>query len=338
MVVIAQAVQQCSQVQRWLCPSLRSLDNNARAMAFVLGFMFAALPLSASALSTADFTNSGSVQSSPDQFEPELVNNQSSVLVLPKGIEITKTADSSALATPTSAGDTITYTIELSNTGLLDLTNVVLTDSIIPASDLSLVSGDIDSDNELDASEVWEFTGTYQVTQADIDSNGGGDGDIDNTATVTTAELPPAEASVEVPITQAPLFEVTKAVDNVSIASPGTLNYTITVSNTGNVTLNNVAPVDLLPDGSVAVLTGPLSDSGIAGSLDVGEVWTYTTSYAAIQADIDAGAALINTVSVTTDETGADSVDAEERLRTLAMSVLTGLPLLIPCLTVQQVR
>jgi len=276
MVVIAQAVQRCSQVHRWLCPSLRSLDDKARAMAFVLGFMFAALPLSASALSTTDFTNSGSVQSSPDQFEPELVNNQSSVLVLPKGI---------------------------------DLTNVVLADSIIPAPNLSLVSGDIDSDNELDASEVWEFAGTYQVTQADIDSNGGGtqadidsngggDGDIDNTATVTTAELPPAEASVEVPITQAPLFEVTKAVDNVSIASPGTLNYTITVSNTGNVTLNNVAPVDLLPDGSVAVLTGPLSDSGIAGSLDVGEVWTYTTSYAAIQADIDAGAALINTVSV----------------------------------------
>jgi len=168
-------------------------------------------------LSTADFTNNGSVVSSPDQFEPGLANNQSSVVVLPKGIEITKTADSSALSSPTLAGDVITYTIELTNTGLLELTNVVLADSIIPAANLSLVAGDSDGDGALDASEVWEFTGTYLVTQADIDSNGGGDADIDNTATVTTDELPPADASVEVPITQAPLFEVAKVVDTASI-------------------------------------------------------------------------------------------------------------------------
>jgi len=75
--------------------------------------------------------------------------------------------------------------------------------------------------------------------------------------------------------------------------------------------LNNVAPVDVLPDGSTAVLTGPVTDTGIAGALDVGEAWTYTTSYAASQADVDAGVALVNTVSVTSNETGTDSIDAD---------------------------
>ena len=103
-------------------------------------------------------------------------------------------------------------------------------------------------------------------------------------------------------------MRVAKTVDSASIIAPGVLNYTVTVENVGNVTLNNVALVDVMPDGSPGVLTGPTADVGVVGALDVGETWEYATSYVADQAAVDAGLDLTNAVNVTSDETGADPV------------------------------
>lgn len=286
------------------------LADSQPLVALLSGVVLGAAPISAQALSTADFTNSATIGASTDQYEPGLSNNQSQVLVLPKGMQVTKTADASALSSPTAAGDIITYTITVTNLGLLGLTNVQPADSIIPPANVVLSSGDLNGDNILDANEVWEYTGTYAVTQIDLDSNGGGDADIDNTVTVTSDELPPMDAEAEVPIIQAPAFTVAKVVDAGAIAIPGALNYTITVTNAGNLTLNNVTLNDVLPDGSSATLSGPATDTGIVAALDVGEVWTYTTTYNVSQSDIDAGSVLTNTVTVTADETGSDSQTA----------------------------
>ncbi len=43
----------------------------------------------------------------------------------------------------------------------------------------------------LDVGESWVYTATYTVTQPEIDSNGGGDGVINNTATVDCDQLEP---------------------------------------------------------------------------------------------------------------------------------------------------
>lgn len=257
-------------------------------------------------MTPAEFTNIAEVASSPGQFENNQANNSSTVVVLPKGMEISKTADTSALSTPIAAGDQITYLITAKNLGLLGLTNVTVNDSIIPAANISLVSGDTDSDQILDANEIWTWHGIYSVAQSDIDTNGGGDGDIDNTVTISTDELPPLTDSVEVPVTQEPSFAVAKVVDQSSIAAPATLNYQISITNTGNQTLSAVTPTDTLPDGTAATLTGPAADTGQAGVLDPGETWEYTTTYAATQAVVDAGTLLTNTVSVVTAETGTD--------------------------------
>lgn len=262
-------------------------------------------------MTPAEFTNNAEVSPSALQFESNPDNNMSTVVVLPKGMEITKSADISALSSPIAAGDQITYTITAKNLGLLGLTNVTVNDSIIPAANISLVSGDSNADLILDATEVWQWQGIYTVLQSDIDSNGGGDGDIDNTVTVTTNELPPLTESVEVPVTQEPAFVVAKVVDQSTITAPSTLTYQISVTNTGNQTLSAVTPTDTLPDGSAASLVGPISDTGQSGLLDPGEVWEYTATYVATQADIDAGNTLNNSVSVVTAETGSDTQTAE---------------------------
>jgi hypothetical protein len=52
------------------------------------------------------------------------------------------------------------------------------------------------------ASEVYNTS--YELTQADLDSQGGGDGDIDNTATADSNETGPVYASAEVPLVFGP--------------------------------------------------------------------------------------------------------------------------------------
>lgn len=261
------------------------------------------------ALTETDFTNTGIVISSQTQFENNDVNNNSSVLVLPKGLTVEKVADSSAMSVPTQAGDIISYSITLDNIGLLGLTGVVIDDAIIPNANLTLSSGDTNSNSILDGDEIWLYTGDYIVTQDDIDTFGGGDGDIDNTVTVSTNELDPLSDEFAVAVTQSPEFKISKSVDQNSISDPSTLNYVVAIENIGNMTLSGVIPVDTLPDGTVASLVGPITDTGTVGKLDVGEIWEFTTSYVATQADIDAGVPLINRVSATAIESGSTVVN-----------------------------
>ena len=105
-----------------------------------------------------------------------------------------------------------------------------------------------------------------------------------------------------------PGFSVSKSVDVLNITSlPTTLNYTITVVNTGGAPLNNVTPVDTLSQNgtnTTITLTGPAGDTDTNDVLDFGETWTYTASHVVTQAQMDDANDLVNSVSVTTDETG----------------------------------
>ena len=146
-----------------------------------------------------------------------------------------------------SAGDTIDYEITAENTGNITLTNIAANDPLLPGAALVFdAASDTDNDGNLDVGETWRWTGSYALDQVtDIDTAGGGDNDIDNTVTITADELPgPVTASDQVPLV--PTAELTLAkngvyndVDAVVGQSAGdTVDYTVTVRNTGNVTIN----------------------------------------------------------------------------------------------------
>ncbi|TXD71076.1 DUF7507 domain-containing protein, partial [Aequorivita antarctica] len=68
----------------------------------------------------------------------------------------------------TDVDETISYTFTVTNEGNVSLSNVSVTDIMIAT--ITGPTGDTDGDGELDVTETWIYTGTYAVTQADIDA------------------------------------------------------------------------------------------------------------------------------------------------------------------------
>ncbi|MFM5884289.1 MAG: hypothetical protein ACKOQ3_02970, partial [Novosphingobium sp.] len=90
-----------------------------------------------------------------------------------------------------SAGDKINYAISVQNTGNITLTGVTVTDPNADAGSITYLSGDSDSDGKLDVGETWLYSAVHTVTQAELDTRGGGDGDVDNIATADSNETDP---------------------------------------------------------------------------------------------------------------------------------------------------
>ncbi|WP_202912800.1 DUF7507 domain-containing protein, partial [Christiangramia aestuarii] len=99
------------------------------------------------------------------------------------------------------AGETISYTFSLTNTGNVTLNNITVTDPMVSVNGgpINLAPG---------ASDNTSFTATYTLTQADVDS-----GQVDNIATADADELTDPEDSNNetTPLTQNPAMTIAKA-------------------------------------------------------------------------------------------------------------------------------
>ena len=109
-----------------------------------------------------------------------------------------------------------------------------------------------------------------------------------------------------------PSLMVTKDANPTVISAPTTINYTVTVQNTGNVTLLPTL-ADLLSSGLATdlVLGLTLIDDGDGiGNLSPGETWVYSTSYDVSQEEIDNGSPIVNVVCEDdVDGNGEDECD-----------------------------
>ena len=187
--------------------------------------------------------------------------------------------------------------------------------------------GDTDMDGNLDFGENWIYTVSYTVTQDDIDNGGVVEPGLthDNTATVTTAIGATADASELVDIAQNPhvTLEKTATVPGGTANVAGeVINYAITVTNDGNMTLTNVEVSDPSVGDLAAVESGGFNvgDLDADGMLDLTETWQYTGSHTVTQAEIDAGGTIDNTASVTTDQGATDSDSTSTAAGTIGMS------------------
>ncbi|MFK0003213.1 hypothetical protein [Paenarthrobacter sp. NPDC090522] len=202
-------------------------------------------------------------------------------------MEFTKSADASAVQSPSRVGDVITYTFRAKNTGNTDLTGVVINDPLAGLSNLTYSWPG--TPGTLLPGETVTAMATYAITQADIDA-----GHVANSATTsgnppTGPPVTPPPGTTDTPLTPGPEMSLTKSADASAIQNPSkvgdVITYTFEAKNTGNVKLTGVAINDPLAGLSALTYSWP----GTAGELLPGQSVTATATYAITQADIDAG-------------------------------------------------
>ncbi len=216
----------------------------------------------------------------------------------------------------TDAGDTITYSFTVSNTGNVALTFTGVTDTMLSglsctltppalavgATGLPLVcSGNVYT---ITAADVTAGQVSNSATGTADDPNG-------NPVTDTSGTANDNDTPTVVPLTPVAQYNMVKTVSPTSISAPGTLTYTFTFTNNGNVDLQNLTVADVNIDaGSLSCNDDADSDADI-DSLLVGGIQTCTATRAVSQADIDNGANLVNTAVPSAEDTASNPADED---------------------------
>ena len=144
------------------------------------------------------------------------------------------------------------------------------------------------------------------MTQAELDAGT----PIDNTATVTGDGAAPDNDDATVAVAQNKSLHIEKdatVADGTADSTSDVINYTLTVTNQGNAAIANVVVDDPFTTDEAPVLSGGFNagDTDQDNLLDVGETWQYTASHQVTQAELDAGAALVNVATATRHRGGS---------------------------------
>lgn len=239
-------------------------------------------------------------------------------------VEIAKTVDNPA----PSEGDTITYTLTITNNGPAQATNVIMTDSI-PAGLTFVQFLPISAPCTYAAPTLTCFYPILNVGQTvtvDIEAtvDVGASGIITNTASVTTTEpesnLGNNSDDVDIAIDGVDLA-ITKTVDNPAPSETDTIIYSVNLENVSLTNATNIIITDLLPAGvtyvshvapldSASVMTTYVSGTGAwsIGQLDAGANITLQIT-AAVDVGV-AGTSITNTATLTSlTETDGNSAN-----------------------------
>jgi uncharacterized repeat protein (TIGR01451 family) len=234
----------------------------------------ATLQLQATVISPNPQTNRASISHS-DPFDPDSGNNTAAATITPQQADLLITK---SVSNPTpNVGDTITYTVTLSNSGPATATNVTVQDTL-PAA-VSLVSASPSQGSYVSNTGVWSvgtvligpsptLTITAHVNQASPGPN---------TASISHSDqFDPNTANNSAATSTNPQAADLALAKRVNIPTPNvgdTVTFTVTLSNSGPSNATNVTMQDLLPAGLTFVSASPSQGNYNSGS----GVWTLGT-------------------------------------------------------------
>ena len=283
-----------------------SMNLNKNSSIVIRGLFFTLALFGSSALmAQTTVTNEAFITPPTTVIDPILDNNQdpetNPVIPFAPALSTTKilsnNADEDGSGNVT-LGDTLSYTLTVTNTGNVTLTGVTLTDSLIATLDCTPLQP-----AELDPTEQLVCTGEHVVQPGDVT-----DGQVVNTATGDSDQTPPDLDQVITPVVS-PEVSVSKASDPISgssVTAGQSIAYTVTatISNaplTSPLSLSDTLDADLT-FGSVTS-AGGFSANTVANplqfTLPAGTApGTYSVSYTAT-VNMDATDTVGNSVVVT---------------------------------------
>ncbi|HEY2346562.1 MAG TPA: autotransporter domain-containing protein [Xanthomonadaceae bacterium] len=212
--------------------------------------------------------------------------------------------DQSGSITP---GDVLTYSFTVTNTGNVTLNTVTVTDPLMPG----FTGTCTNIPRQGLPGNTCTVTTTYTVTAGDAKA-----GSITNTAHAATTQLPGITTpsnTVVTPVTAArPALTLAKAQTsyadndgNSHVSAGDVLTYTFTVTNTGNVQLNQVTVTDPLMPGFTGTCTN------IPRSTLPGNTCTLTSTYTVTAADAKAGR-IVNQASAATPQLAGVAIPSNQ--------------------------
>ncbi len=212
-------------------------------------------------------------QTGPDTDDASLPVLQAPALSIDK--TITGVTGGNGNGSVDAPNDVIGYAVTVTNTGNQTLSQVTVNDPMtgLTVSGVTLAPGESET-----------YLTSYTVIQDDLDTYGGGDGFIENTATADSAQTSEVSDTEEIEIFVRSALSIDKKLvditggngNSIADAVGDHLNYSVTVTNLGVLTLTNVSVAD------------PNSGLNITGeTLAPGESKVYTTTYVLTQADLD---------------------------------------------------
>lgn len=216
-------------------------------------------------------------------------------------------------------GDTITYNITVTNTGNVELTDIVLEEKLNGAV-FKLNGQQTYTITSLMPNEDETLVVEYTLKQSDVVYTNDGDATLTNTVTAKLPDEPePNETTETVPVKNAKI-DVEKTADTSSGTDQGdTITYTITVQNTGNVPLNTVTVTDAMNSLTIQPFAGVYTVSGstvtlvnpLAANGETGDSVTITATYTVTAADVSAGSIENTADAKGTDPDGVDVTDTD---------------------------
>jgi len=236
-----------------------------------------------------EIVNRADVTGTPPIGDPVVDNDQiTSVLDQTPQINLVKTTSN----TLDAVDQVLSYSFTITNNGNVTLIDIELEDPVLATATCPLT--------ELAPGQVMTCAGTYIVTQDDIDA-----GTLINTATVTgTAPDGTKVEDTDIESTvgqQLPAIDLDKQTPVGSLQVDAELTYFFVVTNTGNVTLTNIAIVD--------DTTGVVSCN--ATTLAPADSTTCSSVYTVTQDDVDAGQ-IVNTADVGGTPPSGPNVTSED--------------------------
>jgi uncharacterized repeat protein (TIGR01451 family) len=202
-----------------------------------------------------------------------------------------------------AVGDHVPYTFLVTNTGNQQLTGVSVTDTQVAPASPANMSPVTCAQPTLAAGASETCTGTYTVTQADLDNGSINDYAV-AAASGPSGAVASTQSSASVPVQSPPLAMVKSSPDDTYDHAGQQVSYQFTVSNLSTVTYTGIAVQDTqqppATQAGLSAISCPQPD------LTAGESETCTATYTVTVADLDHG-----TLADTATATGTDSADGQ---------------------------